>query len=82
MSSMTVCYVTCPHCDCFVEIVAVNCAIFRHGVYKATKEQVNPHASKEVCDALVASGQIEGCGRPFRIFQEDGCWKAVACDYV
>ena len=75
-------YVTCPHCVCLVEIAEVNCAIFRHGIYKRGGEQVNPHASKEACDALAVTELIYGCGMPFKVVQEEGCWKAVACDYV
>ncbi len=75
-------YVLCPHCACSVEIAEVNCAIFRHAVYKDTGAQVNPHTPKEECDRLVVEGRVHGCGRPFRVVQENGGWKAVLCDYI
>jgi hypothetical protein len=74
--------VVCPHCGCSVEIVEVNCAIFRHAVYKDTGAQVDPHAPKELCDALAAAGRIHGCGQPFRVIQGTGGWAAVECDYL
>ena len=26
--------VTCPHCQQFIEVLELNCKIFRHGIYK------------------------------------------------
>lgn len=58
---------------------ALNCQIFRHGVYKSDlKQSMNPHASQKECDELVASGKIYGCGKPLRF---DGI-KTVKCDYI
>ena len=74
--------VVCPHCSCEVEIVELNCRIFRHGVYKASGAQVNPHASKVECDNLVAQNLIYGCGRPFQVIQENNEHKAIPCDYI
>lgn len=39
---------------------------------------VNPHLSKEACEALIASGKIDGCGKPFTF---DGV-TAKACGYI
>lgn len=62
----------CPHC--FDEIIIfrneINCAIFRHGVLKDTYQQIDPHASKEVCENFVATNKIYGCGKPFRLENE------------
>lgn len=71
-------YVTCPHCDGEVEIVELNCKIFRHSVYKKDGKQVDPHASKELCDQLIKEGSIYGCGKPFKIVDN----KAVKCEYI
>jgi len=75
--------VICPHCQCEVEILAINCAIFRHAVFKGTGAQLNPHASKQECDSLLQQGQIYGCGKPFRIQPgPNGQQEAVICDYI
>ena len=59
--------VECPHCHLCVEIVEINCAIFRHGIFMETGEQIDPHLPKELCDKYVAENRIYGCGKPFRI---------------
>jgi len=66
----------CPNCGVGIEVVEVNCAIFRCGVYKETFEQIPPHLPKPECDALV--GKIYGCGRPFQLVGD----KLVPCDYI
>lgn len=72
--------VICPHCTEPILIEALNCGIFRHGVYIASGEQMDPHASKEVCDALVADKKIYGCGKPFRVANDT--LEATMCDYI
>lgn len=74
--------VTCPHCEYPVEIAELNCCIFRHGAFIATGQQIDPHLCREKCDELVHSGQIAGCGKPFRIVMENGEYVAIVCDYV
>ncbi len=61
--------VECPHCLMMIEITEINCAIFRHGVYKKNNKQINPHMSKADCDKLFNQGKIYGCGKPFKIIQ-------------
>jgi len=43
----------CPHCEEYIIIEKLNCGIFRHGVIKTNGQQINPHASKEMCDDLL-----------------------------
>ena len=76
--------VQCPHCKEYVIIEQVNCAIFRHGVFKSNMSQINPHLSKSECDNLATNGLIYGCGKPFKIIKENGKneWKAIDCDYI
>jgi hypothetical protein len=74
--------VQCPHCSCLVEILEVNCAIFRHGTYKHNGQQLNPHLPKTECDRLVATGAIHGCGRPFRVERNGTELVAIVCDYI
>jgi len=83
MSSSVYLYVVCPHCSSIVFIDALNCCIFRHGVLKDNSKQIDPHASKELCDFYVEKGMIYGCGKPFKIVQNaDGDYWAVICDYI
>jgi hypothetical protein len=73
------CFVICPHCKAAVEIAAVNCGIFRHGVYKSNGKQLPPHMPKAKCDALVRAGALYGCGKPFKYV---GTGPAVPCGYI
>jgi len=59
--------IKCPHCESMVLIDQLNCRIFRHGVFKSTGIQINPHLSQSECERLFRANQIYGCGRPFRI---------------
>jgi len=79
---MTEIIVECPHCGCQIEIIEINCQIFRHGIYKATGQQMDPHAPKAVCDEAVETASIHGCGKPFRLVKENDVWKAVVCEYI
>ena len=45
---MTDIIVSCPHCNEYIAINEINCAIFRHGNMKNTFSQINPHASKKI----------------------------------
>lgn len=76
--------VDCPHCKSPVEIVQLNCRIFRHGILRSNGTQIGPHSSKELCDFYVANDKIYGCGKPFKI--ENGInnneFVAVICDYI
>jgi len=74
--------VICPHCNDPVSIEKVNCAIFRHGILIATKQQMNPHASKAECDILINNKLIYGCGKPFKIIKNGTDYEAIICEYV
>lgn len=76
--------VLCPQCHNNVLIMEneINCAIFRHGIYKNNFKQINPHEKKEACDRLVEEGSIHGCGKPFKLIKEENEYKAVICDYI
>lgn len=66
----------CPHCDKWLEVVELNCKIFRHGL-------LPPHAPKQVCDAYARNPRNPGCGKPFKIVAgEDGELKPVKCGYI
>ena len=66
----------CPWCNMPIEVVQLNCSIFRCGVYKDSWCQIMPHLPKEECDKLV--NVIWGCSRPFRIING----KVEKCDYI
>ena len=82
--------ISCPHCENLVEIniSEINCAIFRHGIYKKNMTQIDPHASKEICDSLVKNNEIYGCGKPFKLFYNRNptnnvvSFYAEMCDYI
>lgn len=73
--------VECPHC--FDQIIIykneINCRIFRHGIYKNTGMNMNPHENKNECDRLYANDEIYGCGKPFKLDNDD---KPVICEYI
>lgn len=70
--------VICPNCDNYIEILELNCCIFRHGVYKVSKQQINPHSPKDVIEQLIKDDLILGCGKPFKIVNG----LAVVCEYI
>lgn len=74
--------ITCPHCNMYILIEQINCAIFRHGVYRDTGQQLNPHASKIECDNAITHDLIYGCGMPFKLIQINDEYTAVICDYI
>lgn len=74
--------VICPHCGDIIEILEINCKIFRHGVFKDTLIQIEPHLSKLECDRLFKEDRIFGCGKPFIIDFINDHWVALECDYI
>jgi len=75
--------VLCPHCDEYIVIEEINCAIFRHAIIKTTLAQINPHSSKEICDKLIENNVIFGCGKPFKVVKnENDEYIAIICDYI
>lgn len=82
--------VLCPHCSQLIEIVELNCCIFRCGIYRCNGFQLPPHLPKIECDRLAESGSIYGCGKPFRIEESESesesesekKYIAIICDYI
>jgi len=73
----------CPHCKELVLIEQLNCCIFRHGILIESGKQIDPHASKELCDYYIEKNKIYGCGKPFQIIKnENNELIAVICDYI
>ena len=77
-------YINCPHCKQVIEVLKsqFNCKIFRHGGFKDTYTQIDPHLPKVQCDKLVAENKIYGCGKPFRLVIEGNKFKTEICDYI
>jgi uncharacterized C2H2 Zn-finger protein len=78
-------FVICPHCESGIIIhkKEYNCKIFRHGAYKNTGKQINPHLKQIKCDQLVSSNIINGCGKPFKlVLDENDVVTAEICDYI
>ena len=75
--------VQCPHCNHYIEIIELNCKIFRCGIIKSDFSQINPHSSKKDCDKMKKEDTIYGCGKPFRIIQKESHAFAIEkCDYI
>ena len=76
--------VECPHCNCNIVIEKLNCHIFRHGVMKDTGKQIDPHATKKICDELFEKKLIFGCGKPFKIVKKDDedSYTTEICEYI
>ena len=74
--------VQCPHCKCLIVVEKINCAIFRHGYFKNNNNQIDPHASKELCDYYIRENLIYGCGKPFKIIINDNKLEPVICEYI
>lgn len=72
--------VNCPHCKICIEVVEVNCGIFRCGIIKDTMKQIPPHSSKILCDKLKEEDKIFGCGKPFHINNKERT--PVKCEYI
>lgn len=75
-------YFECPHCKEFIEIVEINCGIFRHGYLKTNFTQINPHLPKNECDKLINEQLIYGCGKPFKISKNNDNFEISECDYI
>lgn len=75
-------YIACPHCECLIEIVQINCGIFRHGVFKETNLQLDPHSSEIVCKEAIENGKIYGCGKPFKLEFQDDEYIPTICEYI
>lgn len=75
--------IVCPHCKESILIEKLNCRIFRHGILISNGQQINPHETKENCDTLFINNMIYGCGKPFKIINdESGALVAVICEYI
>jgi hypothetical protein len=71
----------CPHCQGGIEVIALNCGIFIHARRKDTTE-VDPHASRQECEQLLANNLIDGCGKALRIVKkESGEYELSPLDY-
>ena len=71
-------FYNCPHCNNMIEVIEINCAIFRCGIYKINGSQVEPHLSKEECDKLKNEDKIWGCGKPFQLVNNT----LIKCKYI
>ena len=78
---MSVEIVECPHCNMGIVVDALNCGVFRCGVWKDTGLQINPHMSEDECrDAI---GNVWGCSKPFRIYTDaSGVSRTTTCGYI
>ena len=58
-------YCPYPNCNIGIEIIEINCSIFRCGIYKNQFDpqygnQIDPHLPKDYCDQLKKDDKISG----------------------
>jgi hypothetical protein len=71
--------IECPHCQQSIEVLALNCRIFRCGVFKNTNQQIDPHLNEVECKNLKNNDLIYGCGKPFQITDNNS---VIICGYI
>jgi len=71
---------SCPYCREYIIVNKneINCTIFRHGVFKNNFSQLPPHSSKTLCDSVFLNNEIYGCGKPFKIKNNN----IEKCNYI
>ena len=74
--------ISCPTCNQNIEILELNCCIFRCGIFKHNYTQIDPHLPKLQCDILIQRNLIYGCGKPFKLINENNRWVSIQCDYI
>ena len=74
--------IKCPHCNEFIIIEQINCAIFRHGILKKNLKQIDSHSLKELCEYFVQNNLIYGCGKPFKIVLKNNNYETEICEYI
>ena len=74
--------IECPHCNKFILIEELNCKIFRHGIFKNTGQQIDPHSTQEQCYYYIVNNLIHGCGKPFKINIINNKYIPEICDYI
>ena len=71
--------IQCPHCNQYIEILELNCRIFRCGILKKNNEQINAHLNENECIRLKKNDLIYGCGKPFQILENN---TVIECGYI
>jgi hypothetical protein len=80
---MDIIFVNCPHCSIVVEVIELNCKIFRCGIFKNSLQQIHPHLPQLDCEKLISEDLIYGCGKPFRVdINSKGKYISSICDYI
>ena len=75
-------FLECPACKINLEIIELNCCIFRCGIIKKSFKQIDPHLSKIECEKLIKNDEIYGCGSPFQVIKNNEEYKTIICDYI
>lgn len=75
--------VSCPHCLQLIEVIELNCKIFRCGILKQNYQQIPPHLNEIECCKLIQFNLIFGCGLPFRVVEKpNNEYCTEKCDYI
>ena len=59
----------CPHCKISIEILELNCGIFRCGIYEykaGIYKQLPAHGKKSTIDKIKKKYKVYGCGNPIQ----------------
>jgi hypothetical protein len=67
----------CPKCFSALELVEINCGVFRCGIFKKSFESISPHATKGDIMEWLSQDLIYGCGTPLELI--DG--RLTICEY-
>ena len=76
------CIIICPHCNIPILIEKLNCGIFRHGILKSNGRQIDPHASKDLCNFYSQNNLVYGCCKPFQVTKLIDNYIVEICNYI
>jgi len=70
-------FITCPYCNGKIEILELNCRIFRHGIFRDTGLQIGQHLKEDFVNELLNQNKIFGCGKQFKINRDNNIIKTT-----
>ena len=77
-------WIICPHCNTQLDFNPIACGTAIHGYLINEKyKQVDPHASREVCEKYIHANAIAGCGKRILITKSENTlqWIVKPVDY-
>ncbi len=74
----------CPHCNKELDFDPIECGTAIHGyLEKENYKQIDPHASRAVCEKYIRENAVAGCGKRILIIKskETGKFIVKPVDY-